>query len=51
MLAFIHGWLAEPSGHLGHPFSNFIAFHNHFPFALFALPLHSNKSAMLNKFF
>jgi hypothetical protein len=36
MLAFIHCKLAEPSGHLGHPFTNLIAVHNRFPFTLFA---------------
>ena len=52
MLAFIHRGLAESSGHLGHPFSNFIAFHNRFPFTLFAtVASHSKSSASLNKFF
>jgi len=32
MIAFVRSGLTETSGHIRHPFTNLIAFHNRFPF-------------------
>jgi hypothetical protein len=36
MLAIVQRGGAEACGHIGHPFTNFVAVHNHFPFVRFA---------------
>jgi hypothetical protein len=42
MIAFVHVGLAESSGQLGYPLTDFFAFHNRFPLNFFARRITNN---------
>jgi hypothetical protein len=51
MLSLVRRGLAEASRHIGHPFTNFIAFHNRFPFFTLFATIYSQINQSLNEFF